>query len=523
MSFTLKKATLALMLASVFSVSALAGNDPDYDEDFEVEEDCDLPNITVNRYTEIGCLYDDIAVVRVGDNTDNTRFGMVNADGEEVIAPEYRFFKFFSDDLFIAFDKGLKAGLISRNGEIVLPVIYDFVDSLQSKEHTFDNHAIIQVGKSGDDIKTGLINSQGQIIIEPKYLFIYSASDDNNQLLDVAIKVGDSMDDVKYGLVTYSDQIVAPLIYDAPIHFNGNKWASLCKDNKCNFINTKGELLLPYWADDVGNFSESMAWVKQEGRYGYIDESGQLAIPFTYSEAEGFEQGRAIVVYDDNNLSLAPGWDEAEQWDTYGIIDQDNHAIVPFEYQWIKRINPNLFYIQKSDGFDFVDSDGNLATTKKFDEIVTVSLTDEFFAVKKDGKWGFINRDFETVIPFEYDKAVEFYDDLAAVKKNNKFGFIDKDGQTVIPFDYDDANIDIDDWRTRVDRKYRFGDNMTVVRKAGRWGVIDKGNNIIVPFEYDDAIVETFFQIKATKNGVDYLFDMDGNPVEADDAESLNQ
>ncbi|PNK60460.1 WG repeat-containing protein [Psychrobacter sp. FDAARGOS_221] len=522
MSFTLKKATLALMLASFFSVSALAGNDPDYDEDFEVEDDCKKPDIIGKKYTDVSCLYDDIAVVRVGDNTDNTRFGMVNADGEEVIAPEYSLFKFFSDDIFIAFDKDFKAGLINHNGEIVLPVIYDVVDPLRSRVQYFEEHAIIQVGKSVEDMKTGLIDSQGQIIIEPKYRFINSAGDSNNQLLDVGIKVGDSTNDIKYGLVTYSDQIVVPLIYDAPINFNGNKWARLCKDNKCNFINTKGELLLPYWADDVGRFSESMAWIKQEGRYGYIDESGQLAIPFIYSEAEDFEQGRAIVVYDDNNLSLAPGWDEAEQWDTYGIIDQDNHAIVSFEYQGITRINPNLFYIQKSDGFDFVDSNGNLATTKKFDKIVWSSLFDEFFAVKKDGKWGFINRDFETVIPFEYDKVVEFYDDLAAVKKNNKFGFIDKDGQTVIPFDYDDANIDIDDWRTRVDRKYRFSDNMTAVRKASHWGVIDRGNNIIVPFEYDDVIIESYSQIKATKNGVSYLFDRDGNPVEGGDTEALN-
>ena len=61
---------------------------------------------------------------------------------------------------------------------------------------------------------------------------------------------------------------------------------------------------------------------------------------------------------------------------------------------------------------------------------------------------------------------------------------------------------------------------ITVVRKNGYWGVIDKDNNIIVPFEYDDVVIETFYKIKATKEGVDYLFDQYGRPI-GDDRYSL--
>lgn len=399
----------------------------------------------------------------------------------------------------------------------MLPVIYDFVDTTKSRGQYFEEHAIIKIGKGFDNFKLGLIDSQSRIVIAPKYRSIYSANDINKQLLDVGVKVGDSTDDVKFGLVTYSDQIIVPLVYDAPIRFNG-KWAEICKDQRCNYINTKGELLLPYWADEdeVGSFSESMALVKQDGRFGYIDESGEIAIPFIYSKAKDFEQGRAIVIYDNENLTVAPGIDEVAQVNTYGVIDQDNRVIVPFEYQWITRVNPNLFYVENSDGFSFVDNDGKLATTKKFDKVVPISLYHELVAIKKEGKWGFINKDFETVVPFEYQKAIEFEEDLAAVKRNNKFGFIDKEGQTVIPFEYDDPNIDVDDWHTSIEYKYRFYSGMTAVRKNGYWGVIDKDNNIIVPFEYDDVVIENSSQIKATKNGVDNLFDEHGSPNEDD-------
>lgn len=508
----LKTALLLAFIILPFSASAneTAVNDAPF---LETAEDCEKPDITASKYTDVSCMYGDIAIVSVGDSIENTRVGVINADGREVIAPKYNYFKVFSDDLFVAIKDG-KQGIISKTGKVMLPIIYDFVDTTKSRGQYFEEHAIIQVG-GFDNFKQGLVNSQGQIVIKPKYLFIYSANDINKQLLDVGVKVGDSKDDVKYGLVTYSDQIIAPLVYDAPIRFNG-KWAKICKDQRCNFINIKGEFLLRHWADDVGSFSESMAWVKQDGRFGYINESGEIAIPFVYSKADDFEQDRAIVIYDNGIVTLAPDTDEVAQVNTYGVIDRDNRVIVPFEYQWITRINPNLFYVKSSDGFSFVDNDGKLATTKKFDKVVTISLFNELLAIKKEGKWGYINQDFETVVPFEYDKAIEFKEGLAAVKKDNKFGFIDKTAEIVIPFEYDDPNLDVEDWLTNSEHKYRFDSDMTAVRKNGYWGVIDKDNNIIVPFDYDDVVIETFSQIKATKEGVDYLFDQYGSPIEDD-------
>ncbi|PNK60462.1 WG repeat-containing protein [Psychrobacter sp. FDAARGOS_221] len=519
MSFTLKKATLALMLASVFSVSALAGNDPDYDEDFEVEEDCNLPDFdrTNTKYILVTCLHNGVSVFGIKDELDNDLFGLINAKGEEVAAPEYRAIRYFSDGL-LRIEKGHKEGLITTTGKVVLPTVYDDIGVLH------DGYAEILIADSeSNNVKKGLVNQKGEVIASPKYDEIFSAVGSDSDVLVVSIKK--SEDDIKYGLINLSGQIIVPIIYDKPFYFTDG-WSKACKDKHCNFINTKGELLLPYWADDVGIFNESKAWVKQNGRYGYIDESGQIVIPFLYDDTDFFvENGRAIVSYNPENLTQ--GYGEEIQRDTYGVIDMDNNIIVPFEYQRITRVNPNLLYVQQADDFSFLDNNGNLATTKKFDKIVWRSLFDELFTVKKDGKWGFINRDFETVIPFEYDKAVEFKNDLAAVKKNNKFGFINRDGQTVIPFDYDDANIDIDDWRS----KYRFDyDGIVALRKNGYWGVIDKDNTIIVPFIYDDIDIgfddkntslSSVYSIKVSKSSQKFYFDVQGNPIEADDAEFL--
>jgi hypothetical protein len=78
-------------------------------------------------------------------------------------------------------------------------------------------------------------------------------------------------------------------------------------DGKWGFINPKQELVFPLTDyDDVGNFSDGLAWVMSEykdvnkryavteRRYGYIDKSGKQVLNLNYAIASDFFEG---VVY----------------------------------------------------------------------------------------------------------------------------------------------------------------------------------------------------------------------------------
>jgi len=41
------------------------------------------------------------------------------------------------------------------------------------------------------------------------------------------------------------------------------------------------------------------------------------------------------------------------------------------------------------------------------------------------------------VIPLIFDKADSFFEGIAGVRKNNKWGFIDRNGKVVVPFQYE--------------------------------------------------------------------------------------
>ena len=54
--------------------------------------------------------------------------------------------------------------------------------------------------------------------------------------------------------------------------------------------------------------------------------------------------------------------------------------------------------------------------------------------VKKDGKWGYINKEGREVIPCKYDSASDFREGLVFVDKDNHTLIIDQSGQEIVQF-----------------------------------------------------------------------------------------
>jgi hypothetical protein len=57
----------------------------------------------------------------------------------------------------------------------------------------------------------------------------------------------------------------------------------------------------------------------------------------------------------------------------------------------------------------------------------------------EDLNYGFVDKRGNVVIDKKYEFAEDFSEELAAVRLHGKFGFIDMEGKTTIPFIYDDA------------------------------------------------------------------------------------
>lgn len=144
--------------------------------------------------------------------------------------------------------------------------------------------------------------------------------------------------------------------------------------------------------------------------------------------------------------------------------------------------------------------DFSWAIEPKFDGLVpNTRFACGLAAVKKNGKYGYIDKDGNTAIPFEYDRCYDFYDGVAKVEKNGKIGYIDKLGKTVAPIEYEDGG--------------NAFENRIWVKKNGKIGFIDKYGNEKIPFIYDYAYDFEEGLASVKKDGLYGFVDYDGNAV----------
>ena len=89
---------------------------------------------------------------------------------------------------------------------------------------------------------------------------------------------------------------------------------------------------------------------------------------------------------------------------------------------------------------------------------------DNFFIIHQEkGKWGFIDKIGNMIIPCIYNNVDNFHDGLAKVRKNGKWGFIDRIGNEIIPCIYDSVCY--------------FQEGLARVKKDDKYGFIDKTEN----------------------------------------------
>lgn len=239
-----------------------------------------------------------------------------------------------------------------------------------------------------------------------------------------------------------------------------------------NKLYKTGDVVIPLKYDSIpynGSFSEGLAAVGIEGKWGFIDKSGNEVVPLKYGYADEFSEGLACV-------SLTNKYKK----DKYGFIDKSGNEVVPLKYDWAGSFSEGLAMVKLDGRWSFIDKLGN--------EVLQLSNGDgENFSeglamVGSRGivsfgyyfdQYGFVDRLGNEVVPLKYSSASSFREGFAHVSNFGSHGFIDKSGNTVVPLKYDFAGS--------------FSEGLAPVNLDGRWGFIDMSGNEVVPLKYDDV------------------------------------
>lgn len=145
----------------------------------------------------------------------------------------------------------------------------------------------------------------------------------------------------------------------------------------------------------------------------------------------------------------------------YGVINQENEKIVEFEYISMTYIESGNFIIADKSEVQTVILDSNLA--KKTEGVISeINEEKGYIRVYMDDSYKYYN------FKLEEKKAQDILtkNTLFLSKKDGKYGYIDKNDKIVIDYIYDDAT-----------EQNNYG--YCGVKKDGKWGSIDKVGNIV--------------------------------------------
>ena len=230
----------------------------------------------------------------------------------------------------------------------------------------------------------------------------------------------------KYGVVSEKGAVILPLKY-SEINSNKNGY-TVTLNEKMGLFNSEGKEIIPIsyrwiYTDKIDDNIPIVA--KLDGKEGYINTKNEWVIPPTYRDAFAFRQGVAIVKKGRNYMCINLKGEAV-------IQDFDNYVIEPSDNTYIVGVRKECKYM-------VYDLNGNLLDT--YDGFINNWSDDAIFAVKKGGKWGYIDGYGKVIIPLEYEEVGNFSEGLAAVRKDGKWGYINLKNEVVIPIEFTNRGV----------------------------------------------------------------------------------
>lgn len=291
------------------------------------------------------------------------------------------------------------------------------------------------------------------------------------------------------------------------------------------------EIIAPQY-DDIRHFSDGLAAVKKNGKWGYIDTENQVVVPFQYDMAYSFNEGHAIVY-----KKAASGYEDEYyvELEPFIVDTKGNVTSIKSEYpltmfaestELVGTSSEKSFYngyvCLPCEGENFlVDTNGNIKST----DLSPIHVpTDGYMPGYMPGlQYGAGIMDDEGNLLVSFDSAISqsensesyigdirpFNQGLAPATlvvdawddeyytSNYSWGFMNPKGQWVIQPQFEDFIV------SDMYGSYRVFDALgrACVKKDGKWGAINKQGQTIVPFEYDWLMPESEGLMAFQKNG----------------------
>jgi len=359
----------------------------------------------------------------------NNMVGCIDTTGTIVAPCEWDYVGIYQEGLICVFkgtyinldggyrmtDEG-KFGFIDGNGAIIIPCDYDMA---------FDySNGLALVKKNG---KYGFIDKHGESVIACEYDYARPFSDECAVTFIGSLNQNGYPLKGQYSIFNTEGQIITSGEWEATGSLFCEGFLSVMKDGKYGFLNQAGEMAIDYQWDRADSFSGGLAAVLKDGKWGYIDSTGILLVPCSI-EAKfigSYSDGLAYICNEDY---------------MYGFIDRTGEIIIPAKWDYVLPFSNGVAAVRDSDKkWGLIDKQGHTVAKCEWDGM---QVYDNMICVRKftssnpdngngiGGVYGFINTSGKIVIPCEYDYAV-YSEGLFTLSKNGVINILDTEGNIV--------------------------------------------------------------------------------------------
>ncbi|THU37079.1 WG repeat-containing protein [Niastella caeni] len=246
----------------------------------------------------------------------------------------------------------------------------------------------------------------------------------------------------KMGIKTADGDVVIPAIYDFVALLSDDLF-TVTEGEYTAYFDVAGNIVLPFSNkyESYGNFTQGLARVMTNEKWGFINKAGVEVIPPQFLYADEFAEGRAIVrneeelhgaIDEQGNLvvdywfplltNFENGYAKFGDLKTWGLIDKTGKIVVPQIYISIGRVYRNKVTVQVLEGEDYKEGEltigGEVVWNNNLEHLNEFNRKKKEFAVACEQ---LVEEMYRSGCPCEYERFRDF------IQWNQPVGFVDQE------------------------------------------------------------------------------------------------
>lgn len=373
---------------------------------------------------------------------ENNKYGILDFEGKKITEAIYDEMSSLTDKYGeILIKENGKYGVLNVKGVYLVHSKYDYIkgDAYFINEN-YKNSGYIVGKRTNQGMRYGYIDKNEKEILKLEQESLYRVTEIN--LDDVYLVASQNG---RYALYKNNNNLTGYKYIDV-FYNNGTNSFTVQKNKSYGLINVSGEIVIPEEYEElivVGIYAKAH---KGDKDYTY-DLNGNLVENSKFVSLQETTTGKFYISIDEDYK--------------YGIADKEKNVVIENEYDYIDEIQSTGLLIATSGKNITIYSAGakeivsvKNANLEMVGDYIEVTTSDEFYYLSKDGKkvnnktvyienniyasksgkkWGFVDLKDNSVIPYIYDEVTEINEfGFAGIKKNGKWGVINKDAEVIL-------------------------------------------------------------------------------------------